>query len=264
MWDKQVFEREKFTVDDSRARKLLVWESEIYRGVDLLLADTGPHARFFTERFGVDGDKTMVVPVGAEEELFYPRQHAERRDQPEVLFYGSFIGLQGATIIAAAASLTDAARFVFLGEGPDLSACKELTKGLEHVSYEPWIGYRDLPERLAYADILLGVFGLSDKAGRVVPNKVYQALACGRPVITRESDAYPEGLLPLSGGLRFVPPGSPEALAQIIDEHCAGGREQLRGLGQEARAIYERYFGKSIVKASLEVVTQALFASEKG
>ena len=43
----------------------------------------------------------MFLPVGAEEALFKPQ--AKRANQmPEALFFGTFIGLQGATYIAEA------------------------------------------------------------------------------------------------------------------------------------------------------------------
>ena len=48
---------------------------------------------------------------------------------------------------------------------------------------------------LASADAILGIFGTSDKALRVIPNKVYQGLAVGRAVLTAGGGGRPSVLL---------------------------------------------------------------------
>jgi glycosyltransferase involved in cell wall biosynthesis len=65
------------------------------------------------------------------------------------------------------------------------------------------------------ADLCLGIFGETGKASRVVPNKVYEAMAAGRPVITGDSPAARE-LLTNGTDCLLCRRGDPEALAEAI------------------------------------------------
>jgi glycosyltransferase involved in cell wall biosynthesis len=260
-WDKQVFERGKFAPGGAASRKLLARERALFRAADLVLADTGEHLRFFAEHFGLEPEKLAVVPVGAEEPLFHPSPTRHAGDaSPEALFFGSFIGLQGPGQIVEAARLYKGPplRWTLLGEGPLLADCRRRAEGLDNVSFESWIPYADLPARIHRADIVLGIFGGGAKAGRVIPNKVYQALACGRPVITRESGAYPEALrTEAEPGIVFAPPEDPEALAEAVSAWAARP-ERLAALGAAAADSYERYFsnravGEALAKALAEI-----------
>ena len=75
-------------------------------------------------------------------------------------------------------------------------------------------GWR-LRSRIVGSDICLGVFGTSDKAARVVPNKVYDALAAGRPLVTEDSPAARE-LLHDGDDALLVPAGDGAALADAL------------------------------------------------
>jgi len=82
--------------------------------------------------------------------------------------------------------------WVFLGDGPLLDKCRKITAGLTNVAFENRLPYLELPSRIRRADILLGIFGDTPKTRRVIPNKVFQSMACGRPVITAATPAYPQ------------------------------------------------------------------------
>jgi len=252
-YDKQVSERRKFAPDSGGARRLLENEREQFRRADAVLADTALHADFFHEVLGVERRRLFVVPVGAEESLFYPAQDVSPAGAPEVLFYGSFIQLQGPeTIIEAARRYQGpAVRWTLLGDGPLLEKCRRLSDGLTSVQFEPRLDYALLPERIRRADILLGIFGATPKAARVIPNKVFQALACGKPVITLGSDAYPE-VLRQDGdsGIRWVPPADPDALAAAVAA-LAAAPERLPMLGRQAFFSYKRHFAFETVVAAL-------------
>ncbi len=241
-WDKQVFERRKFSAASWRGRRLRAREGALLSRAQGVLADTGEHARFFHDELGVPAGRIHVVHVGAEEPLFAPGEELTPNRPPEALFFGSFIGLHGAaTIIEAVRRYRGPPlRWVLLGEGPERARLERAAQGLESVAFEDRVPYEDLPARIREADILLGIFGASPKAGRVIPNKVYQALACGRPVITRRAPAYPPELAadPASG-IVWVPPDDPAALAAAAAE-LAARPEELAELGRAARASYDR------------------------
>jgi glycosyltransferase involved in cell wall biosynthesis len=94
-YDKQLFERGKFPEHSTRAGWLLRREQQLFQGADIVIADTPEHARFFAETLGVEPARLHVVYVGAEESLFTPAAAHTPNSPIEVLFYGSFIPLQG-------------------------------------------------------------------------------------------------------------------------------------------------------------------------
>lgn len=260
-YDKQIFERKKFSVESRKAKKLLRWERDLFSAADLVIADTFEHGRFFVDTLGAATEQVAVVPVGAEEGLFCPAQKLhEISAVPRVLFYGSFLNLQGPETIVRAARLYRGKPVVWqmIGEGPLLEPCRQLAVGLENVEFHPWVSYEKLPEVIRQADILLGIFGTSEKAGRVIPNKVYQALACAKPLITRRSPAYPDTFQQNETlGIGWVEPGNPQQLADKVAEWVAA-RDQLATKGLQARRTYESHFSMASISAKLSGALQSL------
>lgn len=254
-YDKQVEERGKYLPESLRAGRILRWETALFRAADRVLADTREHARYFTDTFGLSAEKVSVVPVGAEESLFFPaKQPARPVSGPlEVLFYGSFLPLQGPQVIAKAARLYQGPPVVwrFIGSGPLSDECRRLTNGLDNVHFDPEVPYERLADEIRNADILLGVFGVTPKAGRVIPNKVFQSMACGKPVVTRRSPAYPSTLLECdTAGIAWVDPGSPEALCRAVAV-LAERADHLVEMGKRSRETYEAHFSMEMVRNSL-------------
>lgn len=243
-YDKQVDERRKFPADSSAARRLLAWELGLFARADRVVADTLAHATYFQQVLGVSEERIAVLMVGAEEGLFQPCQAYDPNDPLELLFFGSFIPLQGPEIIVQAARLCKAPGVVWtlLGNGPLRSRCEELAQGLANVRFEDWYPYEQLPRRICQADILLGIFGDTPKAERVVPNKAYQALACGKALVTRSSGAYPQALLtePRSG-ISWVHAGDPRSLAVAVEEVIAD-HKRLQEQHVLAGETYKRWF----------------------
>jgi glycosyltransferase involved in cell wall biosynthesis len=250
-WDKAIFERKKISETNRKALKLLQWEQSMFSSADLVIADTHPHALFFMETLSAPPDKTVVIPVGAEESLFTTQPFHPPGMPPEIFFFGSFINLQGTEVIIEAAIQVPEARWTLLGQGPFRQICEETSNGHDHIRFEEWHPYEKLPERIGIADVLLGIFGSSPKSGRVIPNKVYQALACGRPLITRESTAYPAQLADeVNCGITFVPAGDPAALAGVVKKMIAAP-DHISESARQARQTYEKYFCEKIIGEAL-------------
>ena len=254
-YDKQIFERKKHAPQSRQARRLHQWEQSLFNRADILIADTQAHADYFSEAFAVPPDHIKVVYVGAEEPLFQPAPMPDHTDgHPiEVLFYGSFIELQAPQIIVEAARVYQGApvRWTLLGKGPLRAECERMARGLDNVHFENPIPYEQLPARIHKADILLGVFDSGAKAGRVIPNKVFQSLACGRPVITRTSAAYPYGIARgMDAGLYWAEAGSPHDLAIMVAQ-LAQRLPVESGLGRLAFNLYQSAFSSEVVAEQL-------------
>jgi len=222
---------------------------------DFLIFDTEEHREYFYERYGLKAP-AAVIPVGVPEELFtYPLPHATPPSGTfEVLFYGTFIPLQGIeTLVEAATHLPDGIRITVIGRGQTYPQVMERVDALKvpasKLRFQEPVPFKDIPRKLAESHVALGIFGGTDKAARVVPNKVVQAAAMGRPIITGDTPAirryFQEGK-----NISLVPTGDGEALAKAIltlrdnPDICAA-------LGGGARGVFETNF-------SLEAITKEL------
>ena len=160
------------------ARALRRVEGWILRRPDLVLADTGAHARLYGELSGLPPERFAVVPVGADETLFTPQPLPPDDAPPTVLFYGTFIPLHGVeTILGAAERLRGRGiRFRLIGAGQTRGAAERWIRDRHlggEIALVDSVPRAVLPAEIAAATVVLGIFGDTPKANRVVPNKVY-------------------------------------------------------------------------------------------
>jgi glycosyltransferase involved in cell wall biosynthesis len=251
----------------SAAAWLLAAVDRIALGLsDIVVTDTTANADYLRERFGIARDKLLVLPVGADEEVFSPRVLTDAAPvsaaRPlDVLFVGKFIPLHGAETIVHAAALMESrhvpARVELVGRGQTWQAARDLAVALDvtSITWTDWLPAGEYGRRLRQADVALGIFDDGDKAARVVPNKVYQALACGVPAITRAGPGSGELLTDGEDAL-LVPPADAEALAGAI-ERLVDPRLRTR-LAIGARATYNRHASSAALARALRPLLDML------
>ncbi|MFL3023212.1 MAG: glycosyltransferase [Methylophilaceae bacterium] len=253
-WDKMVNEK-GILITKKKSDLLKAKESFLFNKADFILADTDLHANFFREKLNVKESKIFTLYVGAEDAFFKPSYSKTIPNNIfEILFYGSFISLQGTQTIIKAAKLCSNhtnIRWTLLGSGPDLDKCKKLAETYSNIFFEKDIEYSNLASRINKADLLLGIFGNSNKAENVIPNKVFQSLACGKTIITRKSNAYPKGILKKDNGIIFVEPNNPIALYEAVLK-IFKNKNSLQKSNDQARNIYETYFSEKIIGRQLK------------
>ena len=214
---------------------------------DLVLADTPENAEYVARLSGIECSRLLVMPVGADETVFFPAKPEVERPAGEldVLYYGKFIPLHGVEAIIRAAALLQAEHpgihFELIGTGQEHADARELAQDLNlaNIRWTDWLPYSGLGRRLREADVALGIFDGGGKAARVIPNKVHQALACGVPVVTRASPAVARLLVDRQSA-RLVPPDDPEARAAALIE-LASDPQHRREIGRAGRAVWESY-----------------------
>jgi glycosyltransferase involved in cell wall biosynthesis len=206
------------------------------RAVDRIVLDTSAHAEYFARRFRVSRTKLDSVFVGVEQDRFVsaPPLTPKRREEPlSILFYGQFIPLHGIpTIIRAARQIDDGTvSWTLIGSGQEEATVRRLLaeQPIQHLTWIPWVAYDDLTDYIAAADVCLGIFGKSDKAALVIPNKVFQVISAGRPLVTRCSPAIAELVPNGTRGIYLVPPDEPAALVTAL---AAVRRDRSRLVGQ--------------------------------
>ena len=210
---------------------------------DIVVVDTLEHAQAVPEKYR---SRTVVVPVGADgrwSAAGLARRPPVHDGEPlSVVFFGLFTPLQGTPVIARALRELDGlVNATVIGAGQDDAEVDAILADVPGIVRAPWIDADALPGLVAQHDVCLGIFGTSDKAGRVVPNKVYQGAAAGCLVIT--SDTPPQRRA-LGSGAVYVPAGDAPALADAL-RRLAHDRPQLHDLSrvsaERARTEYSPF-----------------------
>lgn len=266
LYDTIVEDRQLLRRDSIPARLLHALERFALRRADLVFLDTQAHARRIEQLFGLPAGSAGAVWVGVETEHFHASPVVQTDTDAtldpsplRVLFYGQFIPLHGIDTIVQAARLTrdEPIEWQLIGKGQEADRIKAMLveQPLSKVQWDAWVDYPQLHQRIAAADICLGIFGASAKAASVIPNKVFQIVAMGRPLITRDSPAIREMLDDTPPCVSLVPPAKAEALAAAVRAFarqdrplvpCHGslqGKLGARAIGQQCLALLEHHLG---------------------
>ncbi len=245
-----VEDRGRFRAGGLVAGCLAALDRRAFQEADLVVADTAAHAEHLERATGKR--PIAVCYVGAEERFFRPGW------QPgagpfTALFVGKLIPLHGLETILSAARLAPELRFRVVGGGQLGRLLPGAPPNVEHV---PWVPYEDLARELHRASCALGIFGTSDKARRVIPNKAFHALACGTPLVTADTPAARELLRDAENAL-LVPPGEPEALAAAL-RRLASDAALTRRVAEGGLAAYRAHASEDVLGARWRGLIEAL------
>ena len=187
---------------------------------DAVLLDNDAHINFFVKEFNLPKGKFRRIWIGANDENFKPLEGVRSSDDKfRVIFFGTYVPLQGAEYIVRAAKLLEREKnivFYFFGNGQDREKTARLASelNLKNIIFKDMLTPEELKLEIAKSDVSLGLFGDTPKTPLVIPNKVYEALAMKQPVITADTKAIRE--LFDENDMYLVKPANPEELAGAI------------------------------------------------
>jgi glycosyltransferase involved in cell wall biosynthesis len=259
LYDTFVEDRRRIHPSSIRARWPALADRVATRLPDLVLLDTEAHIDYFVDELGASRSRFRRIWVGADDEVIHPMP---RTGDPAftVFLYASFVPLQGVEHVVRAAHVLERegppVRFRVVGAGQAYPEIRDLAAALGIRSIE-FLGrrpYEELPGLMAASDVCLGIFGTGPKAGRVVPNKVFDALAAARPVITADTPAVREALVDGRHGL-LIPAGDSRALAGSIGR-LEGDSELRRRLAREGLRRFEEAFSIDAISRDLAAVVR--------
>ena len=278
-WDKKVLEQRKWKAEEHRAKKLLVREIGLMNMPDLVCWDTSCHVDFCAEYLKVPREKLRVLLTGTDEKVFRPcgtpeecRMEGDRKIDEEVknssssilhspfsiLYHGAYLPLHGTETIVEAARMTQGTgiHWDFLGWGAYKAATEAKAKGITNITFLDKVPYVDVPKVIAAHDIVLGVFGTTAKAARVIGNKVYECMACARPTINEFCTGYPPEAKDCKA-IKFIPAGDAAALVKAVEEYRADWANRDSYFAA-ARDFFEKHLSMAIIKGQLAGILKDL------
>ena len=259
-WDKKVLEQRKWKADEPRAKRLHALETRMMNAPDFVTWDTSCHVDFCAEPFGVPRERMAPLFTGTDEKVFRPLDVLPPDDGLfHVLYHGAYLPLHGTGVIVEAARMTQGLpiSWDFLGWGAYKAETEAKAAGLGNVHFLDKVPYEKVPEVISAHDVVLGVFGTTAKAARVIGNKVYECMACRRPTINEFCTGYPPEAADCPA-IKFIPPGDPAALVAAVEAYRADWARRDDYFAA-ARDFFERHLSMDVVKRQLAAILDRLF-----
>ena len=186
---------------------------------DMVLLDTEEHIKYASKEYKVRPEKFKRIFIGTREDIYHPIAKTRENNKFLVEFHGIFNTLQGvAFIIKAAKHLEshDDIKIIIIGNGKGQDKLLQLAQSLKirNIEFIEPVDKKELAIKISEADVCLGIFGTSDKARRVIPNKVYECAGMRKPVITADTPAIREFFT--DDDLMLVKIADAEAIARAV------------------------------------------------
>ncbi|MFH1890151.1 MAG: glycosyltransferase [Candidatus Kuenenbacteria bacterium] len=185
-----------------------------------VLLDTKAQIKYFVEKYKLPANKFHRIFIGCDDKIFYPQNLQSKMTAHKFIvhWHGYMVPFYGfETIIQCAKILENeniefriVSRFDGKSEKYRLEA-----KKLKNIRFEDELKSQELAQRINQADCCLGIFGNNLKAELVIPNKIIESAACGKPIITANHKVIGE-LFTDNKNILLVKPQDPKDLADKI------------------------------------------------
>lgn len=222
----------------------------LYRQCDIVAITSTPFRDYLTSVCGVEDSRIIYLPQHAEDDYASIAGHYEDNNCVDFLFAGNIGAVQDVDIIlkATAKLQTDKLfRVHIVGDGSELSACKQLAQSLELGDSVIFHGRHPISEMKHFysmADCFLLTLRGGDFIGMTLPSKAQGYLCAGKPIAAAIDGAAREMIAEADCG-EAVAAGDVDGLAaamtKIIENFAA-----YKGKGENGRRFYEAHYTKEI------------------
>lgn len=231
------------------ARALRGLSRFLYRACDHLVVVTDAFRQELEEKWGVPAAKMSVIENGVELDAFTPWGNSAvlPGDFGVGRFVVSYIGTLGLahgleTVITAAGLMGEAApdvAFLLVGDGADKERLRSQVRrsGASNVHFIDAQPREEVPSLIRSSHVCLVTLKKADVFKTVIPTKMLEFMACGRPVVLAV-DGQARRVLEQAGGGLFVEPEDSRALADAVIRLRADP-ELRRVLGLSGRRFVE-------------------------
>ncbi len=258
LYDTFILDRKLFSKSSPAAKIIFFIDWLAFRLSDIIFIDTETHKIYLSQLFSIDKNKFEVIPVGAVDE-FYKNIFVEKKPVFTVLYVGKYIPLHSVeTIIEAADFLKDSdILFKMVGTGQDYQKALKIVndKNIGNIEFIEWLDRESLLFEIKASHVVLGIFKKEGKALRVVPNKVYDAIAAESVVVTERSPAILE-FFKEGEEIFLVEPENPKDLAEKIlwikDNYDTAKNMAVKGKKRFLHVASKKAIGEKIKKTLIE------------
>lgn len=240
-------------------------ERFLYRRADVVMVNSPG----FVEHVKMRGARRVaLIPNGADSAMFNPQNDGTSTrslyglQDRFVIVYAGAHGLSNdlSTVLEAARLLRERPEICFLlvGDGKDKPALQNRARelNLSNVVFAPPQPKTDIPATLAAANACLAILKPLDWYKTTYPNKVFDYMAAGRPVLLA-IDGVIRKVVETAGAGIAVPPGDPTALASAVRQ-LAADPQAARAMGLAGRAYIERHFDRRTLANDLAQLIEGM------
>ena len=201
-------------------------ELGLYNNSDKVIAVTDAFKQNLIDR-GIDKDKIEVVTNGADMELFSPRhKDAVLLEQLglENKFVIGYLGTHGMAhsldfIVRSIAKIEDEdIHFLFVGDGAVKETIVKIAAelSLNNVTFLESISKDEMPTYLSVIDVSLAPLKCSDNFKTVIPSKIFEASAMGKPTLLGVEGQAQEIIEHYNAGICFKPEDEKDFIEKVL------------------------------------------------
>jgi glycosyltransferase involved in cell wall biosynthesis len=229
-------------------------EKFLYRRADRVMVNS---PGFLEPVTGAGAKRVDLIPNGADPSMFDPsdegvifRQSNKLQDKFVVLYAGAHGMSNDLNVVLDAARLLadkNNIHIILLGDGKEkpalIAQAKEMK--LSNVTFLPSVPKTEMASALAGADACIAILKPLEEYKTTYPNKVFDYMAAGRPVVLAIDGVIREVVEAAGCGI-FATPGNAEEITEAIHK-LAANSEHSRAMGLKGRKHLEENFSRAVI-----------------
>lgn len=273
LWPESIASVGAMKKDSKRYRFLEKIELSLYMSADFVIPNTPAFKANLISR-NIPEEKIHVIPNGANLKLFdAERKNAKLKEELGIKedFVVGYIGTHGLAhsldFIVESIAQADFKNihFLFIGDGAEKEKIKTIasTNDLKNVTFLDPIPKEQIPNYLSLTDASLVPLKKSDTFKTVIPSKIFEACAMGKPIILGVEGQAKELLDEFGAGVYFEPENMNEFIEVV--NRLKDDTELYKNLSKNAVKLAQAYDRKALAKEMLDVIqSKALIRKKSG